>query len=288
MRGRAVLGTVLVPGAGLLELGFAAARAVGATTVSAADIDNAAAGAAGRRALRVQVQVDAPEEGEGGRRALSIYGPPEEAPDGTAWTLHAQGVLSRAEARAAMPEEVGLEAWPPVGGTPIDLTGLYSTLQAHGYGYGPSFQGLREAWRVGDVVYGGAVLPEALSESAQAYGGSCASRCGAARLGACGRRGARVHAVRCCCRLNGRRCRCLRPARGSCVCVRRWSVVARAKPWPSCSWPMAAGGGGGSAGAAEGSERSANPRGGAERGAAPVPLDWRAVALSEAGPEASP
>ena len=30
----AVFGTVLVPGTGLLELGFAAARAVGATTVS--------------------------------------------------------------------------------------------------------------------------------------------------------------------------------------------------------------------------------------------------------------
>ena len=43
-------------------------------------------------------------------------------------------------------------------------------MQAHGYGYGPSFQGLREAWRVGEVVYGRAVLPEALSESAEGYG----------------------------------------------------------------------------------------------------------------------
>ena len=84
--------------------------------------------------------------------------------------LHAQGTLSQTETTAAMPEEVGLEAWPPVGGTPIDLTGLYTTLQAHGFGYGPSFQGLREAWRVGDAVYGRAVLPEALSGSAEAYG----------------------------------------------------------------------------------------------------------------------
>ena len=52
----------------------------------------------------------------------------------------------------------------------IDLTGLYSTLQAHGYDYGPSFQGLREAWRVGEAVYGRVVLPEALSESAEGYG----------------------------------------------------------------------------------------------------------------------
>ena len=33
----------------------------------------------------------------------------------------------------------------------------------------------------------------------------------------------------------------MRPVRGSCACVRRWSVEARAKPWRCCSWPMAAG-----------------------------------------------
>ena len=165
----AVFGTVLVPGTGLLELGFAAARAVGATTVSQLTLVTPLV-LPEDGAVRVQVQVDAPEEDEEGRRALSIFSRLEEAPDGTGWTLHAQGVLSRAEVPAAMPEDVGLEAWPPVGGTPIDLTGLYSTLQAHGYGYGPAFQGLREAWRIGDAVYGRVVLPEALSESAEAYG----------------------------------------------------------------------------------------------------------------------
>src|SRR6185369_3432893 len=39
-----------------------------------------------------------------------------------------------------------------------------------GYGYGPSFQGLCEAWRVGDEVYGRVVLPDALSSSAEGYG----------------------------------------------------------------------------------------------------------------------
>src|SRR5262249_55970934 len=119
-------------------------------------------------AVRVQVQVDAPEAGEEGRRGLSIYSRLEEAAEGTAWTLQAQGVLSLAPEAAA--EESGLEAWPPVGGTAIDLTGLYSALQAHGYDYGPSFQGLREAWRVGQAVYGRAVLPDALTESAEGYG----------------------------------------------------------------------------------------------------------------------
>ena len=78
-------------------------------------------------------------------------------------------------AQEAAAEESGLEAWPPVGGTAIDLTGLYSTLQAHGYGYGPSFQGLREAWRVGEVVYGRVVLPEALSVGRGLWPASCAA-----------------------------------------------------------------------------------------------------------------
>ena len=168
LKDHAVFGTVLLPGTGLLELGFAAARAVGLTTVSqlmlAAPLVLPQEGA-----VRLQVQLDAPEAGEDGRRGLSIYSRPEDAAEGASWTLHAQGVLSLAP-EAEAEEETGLEAWPPVGGISIDLTGHYAALQARGYGYGPSFQGLREAWRVGDVVYGRAVLPEALSSSAEEYG----------------------------------------------------------------------------------------------------------------------
>ena len=119
-------------------------------------------------AVRVQVQLDGPE-GEDGRRALSIYSRAEDAPEEASWTLHAQGVLSSAE-EAAAADETGLAAWPPAGGEPIDLTGHYAALAARGYGYGPSFQGLREAWRVGDAVYGRVVLAEALTSSADEYG----------------------------------------------------------------------------------------------------------------------
>ena len=185
LRDHAMFGTVLLPGTGLLELGFAAARAVGLTTVSQLTLV-APLVLPPEGAVRVQVQVDAPEAGEEGRRGLSIYSRLEDAPEGASWTLHAQGVLSLAQEAAA--EESGLEAWPPAGGTAIDLTGHYATLQARGYGYGPSFQGLREAWRVGDVVYGRVVLPEALS-SAEGYGLHPALLDAALHVsGACGRR----------------------------------------------------------------------------------------------------
>ncbi|WP_346659021.1 SDR family NAD(P)-dependent oxidoreductase [Bradyrhizobium sp. 76] len=50
------------------------------------------------------------------------------------------------------------------------MTGHYARLQARGYGYGPMFQGLVEAWRVGEAVYGRAVLAEALWPTADEYG----------------------------------------------------------------------------------------------------------------------
>src|ERR1700753_2046272 len=117
-----MFGTVLLPGTGLLELGFAAARAVGATTVSqltlAAPLVLPAEGA-----VWLQVQVDGPEAdgeaGEEGRRGLSIYSRLEAASETSAWTLQAQGVLGGSEALTAMSEdtqEIGLAVWPPVGG----------------------------------------------------------------------------------------------------------------------------------------------------------------------------
>ena len=238
----AVFGTVLVPGTGLLELGFAAARAVGLTTVSQLTLV-APLVLPTEGAVRVQVQVEAPDAGEDGRRALSIFGRLEEAPEGTAWTLHAQGMLSAAEATAAVSDAAGLESWPPVGGTAIDLTGLYSTLQAHGYGYGPSFQGLREAWRVGDAVYGRAVLPEALSESAEAYGVHPALLDAALHVlglvdGGVARGGDGFAAVAV--RVDAGVAARDRGAGASGACVGgaqwRWRSVAAC-----CSWPMAAG-----------------------------------------------
>ncbi|WP_045011528.1 acyltransferase domain-containing protein, partial [Bradyrhizobium sp. LTSP849] len=164
----AVFGTVLLPGTGLLELGFAAARAVGLTVVSQLTLLSPLVLPA-EGGVRLQVQVDGAEAGEAGGRGISIYSRAEDAAEGGSWTLHAQGVLGEvAEQEAA--QESGLEVWPPVGGEAIDLSGHYARMQARGYGYGPLFQGLVEAWRVGDAVVGRAVLAEALWPSADEYG----------------------------------------------------------------------------------------------------------------------
>ncbi|MBW8853673.1 MAG: polyketide synthase dehydratase domain-containing protein, partial [Bradyrhizobium sp.] len=163
-----VFGTVLLPGTGLLELGFAAARAVGLSAVTQLTL-LAPLVLPAEGGVRLQVQVDGAEAGGGGR-ALSIYSRAEAAAEGASWTLHAQGVLGEAAEQEVAAEDSALEVWPPVGGEPIDLSGHYARLAGRGYGYGPLFQGLVEAWRVGDAVVGRAVLAQALWPSAESYG----------------------------------------------------------------------------------------------------------------------
>ena len=93
----AVFGTVLLPGTGLLELGFAAARAVAATSVSQLTLLSPLVLPAEGR-VRLQVQVDGAEAAGG--RGLSIYSRAEDTAEGASWTLHAQGVLGEATAEA--------------------------------------------------------------------------------------------------------------------------------------------------------------------------------------------
>ncbi|WP_051385696.1 type I polyketide synthase [Actinokineospora inagensis] len=70
------------------------------------------------------------------------------------WTRHATGVLGSPRAAAVDAE------WPLPGAERLDLTDLYEHLVSLGYDYGPTFQGLREAWRHGDTVYAELALPD--------------------------------------------------------------------------------------------------------------------------------
>src|ERR1700756_3083808 len=84
----AVFDTVLLPGTGLLELGFAAARAVGLTEVSQLTLVSPLV-LPSEGGVRLQVQVDAPEAGAAGGRGLSIYSRAEDAPEGAPGALAA-------------------------------------------------------------------------------------------------------------------------------------------------------------------------------------------------------
>src|SRR5205823_5381492 len=90
-----------------------------------------------RGGVAVQVVVGAPEDG---RRQVSVY---SRGDDNLAWTRHASGVLGTA------PAAFDLTEWPPRGAEAIDVSGTYEGLAEAGLAYGPTFRGLRAAWRVG-------------------------------------------------------------------------------------------------------------------------------------------
>ncbi len=149
-RDHAVFGTIVVPGAALVELALAAGRQADTPVVDELVLE--APLVLTDAAVRVQVTVGEPDEA--GRRPVAIYSRPEAGAEPA--TRHARGMLS-AEAPAVVPFPV---EWPPAGATPVPVDGFYDRLAEAGYDYGPVFQGLRAAWRHGDELFAEVALPD--------------------------------------------------------------------------------------------------------------------------------
>ncbi|MCW3845354.1 type I polyketide synthase, partial [Micromonospora yasonensis] len=109
----------------------------------------------GEQPTDLQVAVGAPDER--GRRTLTVHSRLSDAPAEVTWTRHATAVL---DAGTGEPDQAPLTAWPPAGATPLDVNDLYGRLASLGYHYGPTFQGVRRAWRAGDDLYAEVALPE--------------------------------------------------------------------------------------------------------------------------------
>ncbi|GHH38895.1 type I polyketide synthase [Lentzea cavernae] len=154
----AALGTVLMPGTGLLELVVRAGDEAGCGTVEELTVQ-APLLLPASGSLDVQVLVGAADGA--GRRPVSVH---SRGADGS-WTEHAAGTLSPATSAPAF----DLAAWPPAGEA-VELDGLYEDFATAGLSYGPVFQGLRAAWRSGDDVWAEVVLPEAEHDQAGRFG----------------------------------------------------------------------------------------------------------------------
>ncbi|MEV1322035.1 SDR family NAD(P)-dependent oxidoreductase, partial [Micromonospora arborensis] len=108
------------------------------------------------------------EADQAGRRPVSIHSHPDDTED---WTQHATGTLATTNTNAGtLPDASGIEAWPPVDASIVDLSGHYEAVAQAGYGYGPTFQGLRAAWRRGDEIFAEVVLPEPERDHAGQFG----------------------------------------------------------------------------------------------------------------------
>ncbi|MEV5343870.1 SDR family NAD(P)-dependent oxidoreductase, partial [Streptomyces sp. NPDC052676] len=152
----AVGGTLLVPGAALVELVVRAGDEAGAGAVDELVME-APLVLTERQGVRVQVVVGGPAAD--GRRPVGLYATPQDAGPETPWTRHVSGFLTE----QLQPPAFDLSVWPPTQAEPVDLDGFYEGKAAAGYGYGPAFQGVRRVWRRGEELYAEVELPEGQS-----------------------------------------------------------------------------------------------------------------------------
>ena len=155
----AVSGTVLLPGTALVELALHAGHHLGSGYLEGFTLETPLT-VAGEDGVRVQLSVSEPDDA--GRRVVKLHSRVYDGEDAPGpWVRHATGTL------IADPVGVGTivvpetsAVWPPAGAQSLDLDGFYEGLSDIGYEYGPLFQGLEAAWRVGDDVYAEVALPK--------------------------------------------------------------------------------------------------------------------------------
>ncbi|WP_373309227.1 type I polyketide synthase [Amycolatopsis bullii] len=155
-----VLGSVLFPGTAFLELAMRAGGEVGCATVEELTLA-APLVLPDRGDVRLQVSVGGAEDGGG--RPITVHSRPD---DESPWTLHAGGRL----AVAARPPASAPAEWPPAGAEPVDLTGFYDAYAERGFDYGPVFQGVTAAWRLGDDILADLALPADQQAEATRFG----------------------------------------------------------------------------------------------------------------------
>ncbi|MEV6233462.1 type I polyketide synthase [Saccharopolyspora shandongensis] len=148
----AVFGSVLMPGTAFVDMAIRAGDEVGCRHITELTLETPLV-LQETTGVHIRVSVGAPDES--GDRKLSVHSRPEESPQDTPWTRHAAGVLA-----SRRPAEPTVATWPPAGAVPVDLDDFYDRIGDSGVTYGPAFQGLRAAWRLGDEIFAEAVLPD--------------------------------------------------------------------------------------------------------------------------------
>ncbi|WP_037860194.1 type I polyketide synthase, partial [Streptomyces sp. NRRL F-5065] len=157
-----VLGSVLMPGTGFVELAVRAGDHVGCGRIEELLLE-APLTLPARGGVALRVVVGAPDPS--GACSVAIHSRGTTDPDAP-WTRHAHGTLTREAPDPAF----DLTQWPPPGATPADTASAYERLSARGYAYGPAFQALRAAWRRGDDVFAEVALDDPARGEAAAFG----------------------------------------------------------------------------------------------------------------------
>jgi candicidin polyketide synthase FscB len=164
----AVGGVVLLPGTAFVEMAVLAGDPGGCGRVAELMLE-APLILPTAAAVRVQVVVGGLDAA--GDRTVEVWSQAAEGAADAPWTRHASGRLSPAEAGTAEDSAAeGFAVWPPDGAKRLATESWYAELAAGGYGYGPSFQGLRAAWQLGADVFAEVALPDEAAECAGSFG----------------------------------------------------------------------------------------------------------------------
>ncbi|MER6961806.1 SDR family NAD(P)-dependent oxidoreductase, partial [Streptomyces sp. NPDC000618] len=155
----AVGGVVLFPGTAFVEVAVQAGDRAGCPHLAELMLE-APLPLPADTPVRLQVTVEPTDDD--GRSRVEIHSRPADstAPDDAEWTRHATGVLTGAADPDPVADPAPQAAWPPAGAVPVDVGDFYADLASGGFGYGPSFQGLRAAWRLDGAVYAEVALPD--------------------------------------------------------------------------------------------------------------------------------
>ena len=156
-----VMGSVLLPGAAMVELALHAGGELGCGSLQELVLE---APLQIPTQQGVQLQVSVAEPDERGWRSVSVHSRvedrAEDAPVEDRWTRNASGVLRpHATPIGSQSEQWMSEAWPPEGADPVGVEDLYERLSERGLGYGPAFQGVRRAWRRDSELFAEVALP---------------------------------------------------------------------------------------------------------------------------------
>ncbi|MCX4852248.1 SDR family NAD(P)-dependent oxidoreductase [Streptomyces canus] len=157
--------TMLLPGTAFVELALCAGAQTDCPRVEELTLRTPLV-IPERGGVQIQVRVGMPQET--GRRALSLYARADDAGAQAPWTCHAVGELTvEREAETGFGE---LGAWPPTGAEALAVESVYQMYAAAGFAYGPSFQGLRAAWRRGEEVFAEVALEDPARLEAAGFG----------------------------------------------------------------------------------------------------------------------
>jgi malonyl CoA-acyl carrier protein transacylase/NAD(P)-dependent dehydrogenase (short-subunit alcohol dehydrogenase family) len=163
----AVAGTAILPGTAFVELALRAGQEVGATHLSELILESPLPIPA-EGAVQLQVTVTPDQDAEEHR--VEIHARPEPTADQdeeASWSRHASATLSD-EAPLAL--DFDATAWPPAGAEPLDTADLYERVADLGLEYGPAFQGLEAAWKLGEEIYGEVSLASEQEGEAARFG----------------------------------------------------------------------------------------------------------------------